>query len=259
MFGFQSSFNLYNRSSHSLIDGSVEYRFFDRDNTQIGRTAYTYTPSETLSPQDTGTFNNNYIYVNLSEPVSAVSRVTCKLTGAHFTGRLTWKSGSAWQGGPLSPVPKTEAARDDAAISANQTAAGPSSGAGAGRRSSLKFEVEKAWNDVVRDGMWVHDALIIHGGENPVTIRPADFVLTMALANGAQKTYPGLATTAPTYQKYNAFTKETTTAYQIEPKTDLGRLGSLIVPAHADVAVTVTFAVPDQIADATANRQISLR
>lgn len=41
--GFRSAFNIYNRTSHSLIDASIEYRFYDRDNTQIGRTAYTYT------------------------------------------------------------------------------------------------------------------------------------------------------------------------------------------------------------------------
>jgi hypothetical protein len=256
-YGFQSSFNLYNRTSHSLIDASIEYRFYDRDNTQIGRTAYTYTPGETISPQDTGTFNNNSIYVSLQEPVSAVSRVTCRLSGAHFTGRLAWKSGSPWQGGALSPNPKSEAARDDAPLGGTGQAAATRS---AHRTTTgFKFDVEKAWNDVVRDGIFVHDALIVHGGDNGVTVRPSDFVLTMALANGAQKTYPGMTTAAPTYQKYNPLTKDYTTAYQIDPKTDLGRLGSIIVPAHSDVSVTVTFTVSDQIADASANRQVGLR
>lgn len=124
--------------------------------------------------------------------------------------------------------------------------------------AGIKFDVEGAWNDVVRDGMFVHDALVVHGGDIDVTIRPSDFVLTMALANGAQKTYSGMTAGAPTYQRYNALTKDYATAYQIDPKTDLGRLGSVIVRAHADVSVTVTFAVPDQVADASANRQVGL-
>lgn len=253
---FESSFNIYNRTTHSVIDASIEYRFYDRDNTQIGRTAYTYTAGETLAPQDTATFNNRYIGVDLAEPISAVSRITCRLTGAHFTGRLAWKLGSSWQGGPLSPNPKAEAARDDAPITNNTPIA---SANGIHRSTSFKFDVENAWNDVVRNGMYVHDTLIIHGGDNGVTVRPADFVLTMGLANGAKKTYPGMTTGAPTYQKYNLVTKEYKTAYQIEPKTDLGLLGTLIVPEHADVSVTVTFVVPDPIADASANRQVGLR
>lgn len=81
----------------------------------------------------------------------------------------------------------------------------------------------------------------------------------MSLANGAKKLYPALAGGAPTYQKYNVITKECKTVYQIELKTDLGQLGTLIVPAHIDINVTVTFAVSDQVADASANRQVGLR
>ena len=73
-YSFGSSFNVYDRSSHNLIDVAIEYRFFDRDNVQIGSNTYVYTPGETISAQDTGTFNNNFHSVSLAEPASAVSR-----------------------------------------------------------------------------------------------------------------------------------------------------------------------------------------
>jgi len=125
--------------------------------------------------------------------------------------------------------------------------------------SAIKFDVTSAWNDVTPQGLFVHDSLLIHGGDNPATLRPSNFSLTMNLAAGAQKTYQGLTAPAPSYQKYNAFTKTYALAYEIDPQTDFGRLGSIIVPAHGVVAITVTFAIADQVAEPTDNRNVSIR
>jgi hypothetical protein len=81
----------------------------------------------------------------------------------------------------------------------------------------------------------------------------------MHLANGASKEYTALPTSAPTYQKLNPLGSQTTTAYEVDPKVDLGGLGSIIVPAGGTVQVVATFLVPDVVANANDNRQVGLR
>lgn len=258
-WGWQASLNVYNRASHAMIDASVEYRFFDRDNTQIGQTAYTYTLSETLSPDDTASLNGQSVGATLSEPKVAVSRITCKLTAAHFTGRIAWRTGATWLGGPLHPAPRhSKHGSDDAVSGSGATAPMSATRDSVPATTRVAFDVTNAWNDRASDGLFVHDTLLLRGGDHDATVRATDFVLHLTLANGAKKSYPAMHTQAPTFNRYDVLSKTTKTVPQVDPQTDLGKLGSIIVPAHSSVAVTLTFPVPDQVADASANRDVAL-
>jgi hypothetical protein len=80
----------------------------------------------------------------------------------------------------------------------------------------------------------------------------------MTLPGGARKTYPGLAAPAPQYSKIVPGVG-TTLAYEVAPAADLGRLGMIIIPAHASVTTTVTFGIADPLATPTDNRNVTLR
>jgi len=124
----------------------------------------------------------------------------------------------------------------------------------------ITFTVTNAWNDTVNGTLFVHDAIAITGGADDVTVQPGDFALTMQLANGAKKSYGSMTEAAPTYQKLSALSPNNlTTAYEVDPKDDLGSIGPITVPAHGSVHVIITFQVPDTVAAPTDNRAVSLR
>ena len=117
-----------------------------------------------------------------------------------------------------------------------------------------------SWNDTVSGNLLIHVAIEVQGGESDASLRASDITLTMALANGGKKTYVGMTSPAPTFQKLNPLGNAPTTAYQVDPKEDLGRLGSLIVPAHGTVKVVATFLVGnDVVANPSNNRNVSLK
>ena len=122
----------------------------------------------------------------------------------------------------------------------------------------IDFSVANAWNDTANNGLLVHDALVIRGGNSDFTVYPQDFRLTMQLATGAKAAYTALAHAAPTYQKINPLNPQTTTtAYEVDPSNDLGALTFVMVPAHGTVNVTVTFYVPDAVANSGDNHAIA--
>lgn len=73
------------------------------------------------------------------------------------------------------------------------------------------------------------------------------------------KSYTAVSRAAPTYQKLNAVTGATMTAYEVDPKDDLGRLGEIIIPAHGTVNVVATFWVQESVADPTDNKNVTLK
>jgi hypothetical protein len=120
--------------------------------------------------------------------------------------------------------------------------------------------VVRAWNDVVGGNLFVHVALNMHGGDADIALRPERLALTMTLSNNARKSYTAMIGAAPTYQKYNPLGNATLTAYEVDPKDDLGGLGSIVIPARGSVNVTATFNVgQDPIADPTDNRRVAIR
>jgi hypothetical protein len=135
------------------------------------------------------------------------------------------------------------------------------------QRPAISLNVTNAWNDRgrTRSGaivLLVHVAVDVQGGgKTDATLRPDMLTLTMKLSNGGKKVYDGLTVGAPTYAKMNPLGKTaTTTAYEVDPKEDLGRLGSVIVPARDTVHVVVTFVVgSEEVGDPNDNRAIALK
>jgi hypothetical protein len=125
---------------------------------------------------------------------------------------------------------------------------------------ALGLTVTNAWNDTVNGVLFVHDAVVISGGDQDVALKPDDFAISMRLANGAIKQYASLTDAAPTYQKYNAMASGyISTAYEVDPKEDLGAIGPMTVPAHGSVRVVVTFQIPDAVSTPGDNRKVSFR
>jgi len=124
---------------------------------------------------------------------------------------------------------------------------------------TASITVTNAWSDTFNGAILVHDTISVTGGSADTTLTARQFALTMSLANGARKTYFGLTQAAPTYQKINPLGSTTMTAYEVAPKSDLGGLGSIVVPSHGNVTVTVTFVVPDALTNSSDNRSVVLR
>lgn len=241
--------NVENVADVFLTTYSIRFTIYDHGGTVIGQDDLPVTFTSDLAPGDTAL--HTYPSPNLSAPLSSAASATCRLQTAKFEGGKSWTYGRTWSG-KLSQPPATQSLNDT-----------PSSGLYAAqtppRTPSLKIAVVNAWNDVAEGVTFVHDSISVEGGDNDVTLTPSQFTLTMPLANGARKTYYGLMQPAPTYQKLNPLGSTTMTAYEVDPRNDLGGLHSIIVPAHGTVAVTVTFLVPDVIANANDNRQVSLK
>jgi hypothetical protein len=126
--------------------------------------------------------------------------------------------------------------------------------------SPLSIVVTNAWNDTINGVLFVHVAVSITGGAQDVSLQPDDFGLSMQLVNGAKKVYPSIRQAAPTYQKVSLFdTGNLTTAYEVDPKQDLGSIGPMTIPAHNEVRIVVTFEVADSVMNSADNRAVSLR
>lgn len=241
--------NVANRTTHALLSVAIEFRYYDQDGTVIGERTLQTRLGTPLASADSGLyrFDNS---MNLSEPVSAIVRASCRLQSAAFTGEKQWTYPQKWAE-QLLPI----AANDGTNIGSS----GDDHAAPLSAHPSLKMTVSKAWNDSVNGALFVHDAVVIEGSDADATLTPGQLVLTMQLANGSKKQYFGLARPAPTYQKLNPLGSTTVTAYEVDPRNDLGAIGSLIVPAHGTVSVTVTFLVSDVVADPSANNTVAVR
>ena len=53
-------------------------------------------------------------------------------------------------------------------------------------------------------------------------------------------------------------TKTNKAVSEVDPATEFGNLGSVIIPAHGTVSLTLTFPVSDAVADPTANQDVAL-
>jgi hypothetical protein len=247
---FEGINNAMNRSDVFLVTYAVRWNVYDHSGTSIYQYDANFRFDSNLAPGDQ-TNKTNPIYTN---NLSSVGSVTCRLQSATFEGGKSWTYGRAWTG-KLSPIPSSQSMNGGAQFG-SQASVAPSSDA---QPSGLNIAVTNAWNDAVNGATFVHDTISIQGGASDVSLNPAQFTLTMSLANGARKTYYGLTQPAPTYQKLNPLGSTTMTAYEVDPRTDLGSIGSIIVPAHGNVTVTVTFAVPDVIANANDNKTVAVR
>lgn len=103
-------------------------------------------------------------------------------------------------------------------------------------------------------------AIEVKGSAKEFSLHPNDVTLKLALANGAKKSYPAMTQAAPSYEKMNPLTREMVLAAEVDPKNDLGGLGSIIVPPNGSVRVTASFLVgSDVLANPSDNREVSIR
>ncbi len=238
-----------NRTRHQLLAAGVALRMYDAENTLIGQTSVSLPVTTPVASDDVAAYEVGF-GVSMTEPISAVARVDCRPANATFTGNKKWTYGQTWPE-KLLPLPT---ARHDA-------------GEGEGTRNTgavrtkphVQVAVTRSWTDTLDGVLYVHDALAIVGSEGTVTLRPSDLTLTVPLANGARKTYAGLAQAAPTYQRLNPFGSATTTVPEVAPAEDFGRIGMMTVPPHGAVTTTVTFAIADPVAPDATYREVSLR
>ena len=258
----QSFVNVVNRTTHGLLSVAVDARFYDADGVQIGQSIARHAFDDQNGPVasgDTASLAMGF-GTNLSEPDSAITRATCRVTEASFTGQKHWTNAQTWPEKimPLAPPPRSydpQGATGNipppfaAAMQQQQNVRSPKFG----------ITVANAWNDALNGNTFVHVALSVQGASTDANLSADMLSLTMRLANGALKTYAGYTAPAPTYQKLNPLGSQTATAYEVDPKVDLGALGPIIVPANGTVSVVVTFLVQDVLANPADNRQVGLR
>jgi hypothetical protein len=252
-FWHGGTYDVVNRTPHQLLTASVTLRFYDSDNALIGQATSELPISTPVVSGDTGAYQSGF-GVQMSEPASAVVRIDCRPASATFSGNKRWAFGQTWPE-KLLPMPSATSAQPESADHNPAPVA-----VVAPKSQRLPFVIAKTWNDIVNGNqIVVHAALVIQGGTSDTTIHASDFTLTMRLASGAKKTFDGLARQAPTFQRLNPLGSQLANVNEVDPKSDLGGLGSLIVPANGTVNTTVSFYVPDVLADANDNRAVVLK
>ena len=251
-----------NRTKHALAYIQIVYSFYDTENVRMYQTTNQYSLSEPALTGDTTTVRGG---AGFSGTAQLLSRVTCRVQSADFSGNKHWKYGERWA---EKLVPLTAEQATSPSDGSRNGSSSPPVGNGpalsqrlqGGAPPPFSLAPTDAWNDTVGGNLLVHVVLDVQGGASDSTLTPANLTLTMALANGGNKQYAAMPVAAPTFQKLNPLGNTTTTAYEVDPKEDLGRLGSIIKPAHGNVKVVATFLIgTDVVANANDNRQIRLK
>lgn len=253
-----------NRTKHSLVQVQIVYAFYDNENTRMYQETSQMSFREPVLSGETYSAQQGDIYFR--GPSQLLTRVTCRVQSADFSANKHWQYGQRWNE-KIVPIVTEETASlqsdvDEHASSsvASANSRGSSQKVGKAVSPPVTITSTNGWNDTVDGNLLVHVALDVQGGTTDSTITPANLLLTMALANGGKKQYAALPVSAPTFQKMNPLGNTTTTAYEVDPKEDLGRLGSVIVPAHGSVKIVATFLVgSDVVANASDNRQVGLK
>jgi len=239
-----------NRTTHTLASAQVRFVFFDTENTRMDQEDIGLPLTAPVAPGDVSTARVDIMFQGTA---TLLSRVSCRIESANFSAGKHWTYGQRWPE-KLIPIRKE----------AMSFSGGEGRGATAAQRvtpaaARVQVTVTNAWTDTVAGVLYVHDALAIVGRDAPTILRPSDLTLTVALANGATKTYQAMNGSAPTYLKLNPLGDTPTTAYEVDPTADMGRIGALTIPPHGTVTTTVTFAIPDPIAASATYRDVGLQ
>ncbi|MDP9025539.1 MAG: hypothetical protein M3N13_09220 [Candidatus Eremiobacteraeota bacterium] len=256
--GINRSQNLTNRSLLFLQAFSVRWTAFDHGGNAMGQHDAEFRFSSDLAPGDSTTQSMNNLDYFLTEPTSSLATWHCRLQTAKFEGGKSWEYGHTPWRGRLTTLPKDEslAPSREGELHAQE----PLRRAPGSPPSNVAFTVTNAWNDSTSAGTIVHVSLEIKGTAREFTLRPDDVSLKLALSNGAKKAYVAMTQAAPAYQKISALTNEMIATPQVDPKSDLGRLGSILVPSNGSVRVTASFLIgTDTLANSKENRDVSIR
>ncbi len=248
-----------NRSSIFLTSYVVRWYAFDHSGVGMGQQDYTYTFQSDLAPNDV-TQSVQGVYF-LTESLSALASVSCRMESAKFEGGRSWTYGRPWSG-HLSPLPHQASSRERSTVVSRvpvQPAASNGASVSAGH---VEATVTNAWNDMVNGLLFVHVALDVQAADAEATIGPQNVSLTMGLVGGARRTYQSIDVAAPTYQKLDPLGQNSSTqlTYEVDPKEDLGALGFLHVAAHTKTHVVATFRIgSDGVTNPNDNRQVVVR
>jgi len=211
-----------------------------------------------LAPNDTA----SALPIDLSgsnEPRSALSEVKCRLESAKFEGGLTWTYGRVWHR-RLAPMPRAESSLDNEPSNIEITKS-PKTGP-ASSISGVTIMITNAWNDTVNGNLFVHVALDIRTNSVDALIGPANLQLTMKMADDKDHIFTAMTDSAPTYQKLSPLgqTSTTQTAFEVDPKEDLGRLGSSKLSADSTSHIVATFAIGNlSVSDPKDNKRVILK
>lgn len=240
-----------NRTRHGLANASVAFTAYDPENVKLAQTTIPLPFSDIIASADTSPFAINLGFP-LGEITDAklVARISCRIASADFTGNRHWRYPQRW------PEPLLKLAAEAPPSKTNGLPDGTSSLL---RAQRLSVAVTNAWSDLVGGTLYIHDAIAVRGSDFDQSLRVSDLVLQMRLSNGSLRSYPALAQPAPTYQRIDPLGSQTATVNEVDPSNDLGRIGTMTVPAHGRVTTTVTFAVADPVVDKSDDRGVSVK
>ena len=242
---------LGNRTKHGLAAASISFTAYDSENTKLAQRTMDVSIPEIGASGDTAPYLVPLTFlVGEITDAKLVSRISCRIATASFTGNRHWSYPQRW---PEALVKLVSDASPAQSIGADEGAAPR------GRANRLSLTVANAWTDLVGGTLYVHDSIVIRGADQDRQLRASDVFLDMRLANGGRGTYVALSQPAPTYQKIDPLGSQTATVNEVEPSSDFGRIGTLIVPAHGSVTTTVTFAVSDPVIDKSDDRDVSVK
>ena len=246
-----------NRTRHQLSNIQVTVTAYDVEGVKMDVAQSASSPTELVSPGDNAPYKI-YTVFSFKDQARFFARATCRITSAQFSGySQPWTTSKRWTE-KLLPLAKSESS-DTIQSDRSDTASRRPTGA-AQANVPAAIHVTNAWNDVVAGKTLVHVAIDTQGGNSDSTLTPEHLVLTMALASGGKKTYTAIPVAAPTYEMVNPLLNATKQVHEVDPKEDLGGLGSVIVPAHGTVKVVATFLVgTDVVANASDNRNVVLK
>jgi hypothetical protein len=268
--GIRRFANISNRTNYLLRTFTLRWTAFDTNDKKLGGADVEYDIDGLGSGAADGYYEDVPKNAFTSGSASSISWYSCKVIAGTFDNGPRWSAGKTWPE-PLLPI---NAAHEQDQNSSGpggppgSPSGGPAGGpAGTTRASrapdsteahSLQFSIEKSWTDLYQGQYFIHDTLLIHGGASEVTIAANNFVLTVNLANGGIARYTGMMQAAPTYLKYNYLVAVYIPQYQVDPATDLGALGALIVPAGGTVKVIVTWVSSAPPKDSNSNSNVTI-
>jgi hypothetical protein len=247
-----------NSTTHRLRSFGVEWDAYDAHGVQLGGGELEYRLDAPLASGASGSYFEDVSVQQLGVR-GQVADFHCRLAFASFDSGKRWRRGQPWKE-PLvahahaparlasesTPVPEMDEPNGKSTANENRRYDSPVPGAAS---SGLGIaHVEKLWGDNLPSGVYIHATMMLHGGASDERITSSRFAVIVNVANAGQRVYKGLPAPAPTYQKMNAL-GQMYDAFTVAPVEDLGSIGSLVVPAGADVRVTVTFGIGGLLAN----------
>lgn len=97
------TFTIANRTRHQLLKFTVRVKEYDSDNTPIGGGDIERSLDQPLAAGDTNVYTALRAPMPGAEGLKAISRITCRVESAEFTGRRAWAYGQKWPE-PLEPL-----------------------------------------------------------------------------------------------------------------------------------------------------------